>query len=145
MYINPKIVKSSYIWKHFKDIFEDKKLSISEVSEKMWTSQPNLSNALNWKKVFSDKFFIKLWNTIWLKAYEIKKILKEADVEEFMFKHQWDIPSDKQMSVDEALVWIKEKANLTPEQINAIKAIIQIDNKNQSEDKVKVIKAIMDL
>lgn len=146
MYLNPKIIRSSYIWKYFKDIFEENSLSISDIAIKMWTSQPNLSNALNGKKVFSDKFFTKLWNTIWLKDSEIRKVFKDADIEEFMFKHEWDIPWDKEMTLDEALLWIKQKAKLSQEQIIAIKAIMELHSSEESsEDKVKVIKAIMDM
>lgn len=147
MYLNPKIVRSSYIWKYFKDIFEERWLNISEIAKQIWTSQPNLSNALNWKKVFSDKFFNKLWINIWLKQEEIKKLFKDADIEEFMFKHEWEIPWDKKMSMDEALFWIQDKAGLSKQQITAMKAIIELQDseKDSSQEKVKVIKAIMDL
>lgn len=126
MFINPKVVRSSYIGKTLKDLFEEKGLSVSEVALKIWTSQPNLSNALNWKKVFSDKFFTKVWKVIWLQEIDIKNIFKEADIEEFMFKHKDDIPTT-QMTIGESLEWIKEKAGLSDNQIIAIKAIIDLE------------------
>ncbi len=121
MYIDPKIARTSYLWHTYKTLLANNEYNISEIAEKMWTSQPNLSNALNWKKSFSDKFFTKIWKAIWLTDREIKAIFKEADKEEYKYKYWEDI--EDIWSFDVILsreYWINDK-----EAINDIKKYLE--------------------
>lgn len=127
MFIQPKLVRSAYIWKTLKDIIEEKKITLNEVADKLWTYYTALSPVLNWKKSWADKLFIKIAKAIWLSDSEIEKIFFEADWEELIYKY-WDkIPSNQKITVDEALSFIRNHANLS----EAEKLVLnEIKNKN---------------
>ncbi len=87
--IDPKLVRSAFIWKLLKEIIEDKWLTLTEIAEKIWTFHSAVSVVLNGKKSWADKFFIKLAKAIWLNEKEIAEIFKKADQEEYVYKH-WE-------------------------------------------------------
>ena len=89
--IDSKIVRGAYIGAELKKIIEEKWIQIIEIAAKAWTSQPNVSNALNAKKSFSDDFFRKIAEAIPLTDIEIKKIFQRADQEEYRYKYWTDI------------------------------------------------------
>lgn len=101
--INPNLIRSSHIWSMLKDIIESKWLTITEVSDKISASRPSISNALNWKIVWSDSLYRKIWTAIWLKESEIKEIFKKADQEEYAYKYKEDINLLNDIDFDVAL------------------------------------------
>ena len=129
MYIDSKTARSAYLWHTYKELIEEHAFNISEIAEKMWTSQPNLSNALNWKKSFSDKFFTKIWKAIWLTDKQIKEIFKEADLETLKYKYWEDVLSSKEFSYEELFEMMKEKENLSDEQVKAIQDFIEFQKR----------------
>ena len=70
------------------------------VAEKMWTWHPSVINVLNWKKQASDKFFIRIWEAIWLSEKEIQDIFKKADLEKYKNKYWEDLKIDPLEDVD---------------------------------------------
>ncbi len=73
MFIQPKLVRSAYIWKVLKDIIEEKGITLTSIADKLWTYHTALSPVLNWKKSWADKLFTKIAQSIWLTESEIKK------------------------------------------------------------------------
>lgn len=101
--IDPKLVRSAFIWKLLKDIIEDKWLTLTEIAEKIWTFHSAVSVVLNGKKSWADKFFIKLAKAIWLNEKEIALIFKKADQEEYAYKYNEDINLLDDIDFDVAL------------------------------------------
>lgn len=91
---NSDYLRSVFLWKSFKKIIEEKNITITKIAENMNTSQPAISNVLNWKKYASDTFFTKIAKAIPLTESEIKKIFFEADKEEMKYKYGSDFIPD---------------------------------------------------
>lgn len=101
--IDPKLVRSAFIWKLLKEIIEDKWLTLTEIAEKIWTFHSAVSVVLNGKKSWADKFFIKLAKAIWLNEKEIAEIFKKADQEEYAYKYNENINLLDDIDFDVAL------------------------------------------
>lgn len=101
--VDPKLVRSAFIWKLLKDIIEDRWLTLTEIAEKIWTFHSAVSVVLNGKKSWADKFFIKLSKAIWLNDKEIADIFKKADQEEYAYKYKEDINLLNDIDFDVAL------------------------------------------
>lgn len=101
--INPTLIRSSFIWKIVKWILEDKWITITEISDKIKSSRPSVSNALNWKIAWSDSMYEKIMTWIGLSKKEINEIFKMADEEEFKYKHWENINLLDDINFDVAL------------------------------------------
>ncbi len=88
--IKPELIRSSYVWEKLKNIIEKKWITLTSIADKMGTSHPALSRALNWHNSVSDKFFKRIAETIFISEKELNNIFKEADIEEFEYKH-WNL------------------------------------------------------
>ena len=91
MVISSELIRSWYIGWYIKDYLEEKWLTITEVSEKIWSSRPTVNNMLNWRTSWSDNFFKRIMKWAWITDSEIKEIFKEADKEEYRYKHWEDV------------------------------------------------------
>ena len=88
-----ELFRSSIIWEKFKKIIEQKEENISKIVKKLKISKENLVNILDWKGLWNDDFFEKLWKNIWLDEIQINKIFMEADREEYKYRYWKDIDS----------------------------------------------------
>ncbi|PZM86406.1 hypothetical protein DLH72_00990 [Candidatus Gracilibacteria bacterium] len=123
--IDPVLIRSIYIGKKLKNIIiNNKDLKISQLAEKAKISRGPFNNALNGKSVGSDNMFRAAMEAIPLTEKEIKKIFKEADLEELKYKYGEELLSSKEFTYDELLEMVKEKENLTEEQISAVRQFI---------------------
>ena len=146
--INSDIIRSSYIWGRLKEIIEKKWLTITEVAENMWITQPALSRVLNWKVWWSDNFFIKAWNAIWILGKDMKEIFMEADKEEFKYKHwtwletliledlKWK-PETTVEELEESLFQLSGVDNPTEEDKMTLRFALDMARKRAEEDKQK--------
>lgn len=100
MKVESKLLRSSFIWKQLKDIIESSKimdwkgtreLKIIDLADAMWIAQPTLSRTLNWTVTWSDKFFLRIWEAMWLSNSEMEEIFKKADLEAYKYKYWEDI------------------------------------------------------
>jgi len=100
---NNDIIRSTFIWKILKEKLEEKNITMSEVAEKMKSTQPLISRSLNWKVVSSDNLFLKISKAIWLSDKEISEIFKKADQEEYAYKYNENINLLDDIDFDVAL------------------------------------------
>lgn len=98
--VDPDLVRLSFLWSKFKKIIEDKWLTMMWIAEKMGTAHPSVINVLNGRKHASDKFFLRIWEAIWLSETEIRNIFKEADIEKYKHKYWEDLRIDPLEDVD---------------------------------------------
>lgn len=68
--VNPELIRQNFLAWYIKDEITKRWLTLSEVAERSATTQPNLSNALNWTKLFSRNYFIKVMKGLWLTTPE---------------------------------------------------------------------------
>lgn len=106
---NIDYLRSVFLWKSFKKIIEEKNITITKIAENMNTSQPAISNVLNWKKYASDAFFTKIAKAIPLTESEIKKIFFEADKEEMKYKYGWDFIPNEKINIDSINIAFKKE------------------------------------
>lgn len=105
--------RSIYLSKEIKNILDSRQITLQEIADKLWVSHSYISQNLSWKKIPSDSFFIKVMDAIKLSTNEKKNIFYEADWESFMYKYGDSVPNSHEMSVWEALEFIKKHANLS--------------------------------
>ena len=129
MTISPDLIRSGYIWWAIKDLIEKSDMTISSISEKIWSSRPTVNNLLNGRTKWTDSFFSKIMWGVWLSDREIAEIFKKADQEEYKFKYWEDINALKDVDFDVMLsreYWIDDQDSL-----NDIKKFIEF-TKNKS-------------
>ncbi len=124
MWVDSKLIRGWYIGWKIKELIENSDLTITELSNKIWSSRPTVNNVLNWRTSWTDNFYTKIMKWIWLSDKDIIKIFKEADREEFLYKYDEDISNDKEMSYDDIWTLLKEKENLNDAQIKAVEEFI---------------------
>lgn len=108
--IDPNLVRSGFLWLKIKKILKEKGVTVTELAEKSWITRPSLTNVLNWKKSWSDELFRSAMEAIPLTSIEIKNIFKQADKEEFKYKHWEDIDLIPQAELE--IIPDKEKIKL---------------------------------
>lgn len=86
-----KLQRSHFLSKTYRNILNEKNITIQEVADKLWNSHAYISQNLSWKKVPSDQFYNKIWKAIWLTDKKILEIFKKADKEEFKYKYWEDL------------------------------------------------------
>lgn len=89
MKIDSKIIRTKYIWNYLTKCLDTFKVTRSEIANKMWITQPTVSAALLWTRPVSDDKFREIWLTIWLHNKDIDNLFKDADTQEFLYKH-WE-------------------------------------------------------
>ncbi len=85
-----------YVWRKVYNFLIWKNITVSSISEKLWKSQPDISNLLNWKRTTKN---LDQYRDIaicgWMTDSEFQKIVKEAKKAEYE-QTTWDfIPDGK--------------------------------------------------
>lgn len=124
--MDPTLYRSIFIWKIIKKIIDETpNINIKSIAEKANISRWTFNQALNWRAIWSDNLFRLAMEAIPLTNTEIKKIFKEADIEELKYKYWEEILSEKEFTYEELLEMVKETENLTAEQVNAVRDFIE--------------------
>lgn len=83
-----------YVWRKVYNFLIWKNITVSSISEKLWKSQPDISNLLNWKRTTKN---LDQYRDIaicgWMTDSEFQKIVKEAKKAEYE-QTTWDFIPD---------------------------------------------------
>ncbi len=120
MKISVKLIRYHILAKKFSSLIEQRGLSKTEISKKMWVNSPsNLINVLNWNKSASEKYFLDIAKAIWLNSKEIENILLETELEVIRERFWEDInvlPSEI------------DNINVLPKEIDKLQVIEELED-----------------
>lgn len=95
MTIDPKIIRIQYIVNSINSELEKRKITKTELAERIWITQPAVTPFLTMKRMWTDDYYEKIMKWF-LTESEIKKIFQKADEELYKYKYWKEINNNSE-------------------------------------------------